>query len=234
MKTLTIKLAGPLQSYGNEASFNRRTSYHFPTKSAVIGMIAAALGLRRDDQRINDLKKIGYAVRIDQPGRTLTDFQIVEYDCKKHKRKLTYRNNLQDAVFIAAIYSDDQQIDMIDHALHHPKFQLFLGRRANVPAGPLITKIFNDSDPVTVLKVYEWQAATRYRRRIDRPFYTAEVLADSNLLEVNQDTLIKDNIGSLNQKHRSHYYRAVSSTHVDLKNNCYEAQDGEHDIMSFL
>ena len=41
MKTLTIKLTGPLQSYGNEATFSRRTSYHYPSKSAVIGLIAA-------------------------------------------------------------------------------------------------------------------------------------------------------------------------------------------------
>ncbi|EFQ53882.1 hypothetical protein HMPREF9265_1249 [Limosilactobacillus oris PB013-T2-3] len=33
MKTLTIKLTGPLQSYGNEATFSRRTSYHYPLKA---------------------------------------------------------------------------------------------------------------------------------------------------------------------------------------------------------
>ena len=52
MKTLTIRLAGPLQTYGNEATFSRRTSYHYPSKSVVIGLIAAALGYRRNDARI--------------------------------------------------------------------------------------------------------------------------------------------------------------------------------------
>lgn len=42
MKTLTIKLTAPLQAYGNEASFERRTSWPGPSKSAIIGMIAAA------------------------------------------------------------------------------------------------------------------------------------------------------------------------------------------------
>ncbi|WP_143441692.1 CRISPR-associated protein Cas5, partial [Lactobacillus helveticus] len=47
MKTATIRLTAPLQSYGNQASFNQRTSDNYPSKSAVIGIIAAALGYRR-------------------------------------------------------------------------------------------------------------------------------------------------------------------------------------------
>ena len=57
MKTLTIKLTAPLQSYGNEATFERRTTSYYPTKSAVIGMIAAALGYRRTDERILKLNE---------------------------------------------------------------------------------------------------------------------------------------------------------------------------------
>lgn len=76
MKTLIIKLAAPLQSYGNEATFNRRTSYRYPSKSAVLGMIAAALGYRRNNtKKITALNQLQMAVRIDQPGETLTDFQ---------------------------------------------------------------------------------------------------------------------------------------------------------------
>lgn len=96
MKTLTIKLTGPLQSYGNEATFSRRTSYHYPSKSAVIGLIAAALGYRRGDLRIKRLNELKMAVRIDQPGRTLTDFQTIEYNQKNGKRSLSYRDYLQE------------------------------------------------------------------------------------------------------------------------------------------
>lgn len=84
MKTLVIRLTAPLQSYGNEATFNRRTSNYYPSKSAVIGMIAAALGYRRDDSRINNLNNLKLAVRIDQPGKFMTDFQVVEYQKIHH------------------------------------------------------------------------------------------------------------------------------------------------------
>ncbi len=50
MKTLTIRLIAPLQSYGNQATFERRTSDDHPSKSAIIGMIAAAMGYKKRRQ----------------------------------------------------------------------------------------------------------------------------------------------------------------------------------------
>jgi CRISPR system Cascade subunit CasD len=228
MKTLTIKLAGPLQSYGNEATFSRRTSYHYPSKSAILGMIAAALGYRRDDPRILPFNKLAVAVRIDQPGQVLTDFQIIEYDQAHHKRSLSYRDYLQDAVFIAAIGGDDKQIERIEDALHHPRFQLFLGRRANVPAGPLVTKIFTNEDPIAALRKYDWQAAEWYRH--GKKGYSAEVIADAKLLPDRMNTLVKDKVGSFNQDHRWHSYRAVATIHVNLGNE--HGNDTDHDIMA--
>lgn len=88
MKTLTINFNSPLQSYGNEASFSRRTSSDYPSKSAVIGMLAAAMGYRRDDNRITALNDLKFAVRVDQPGRTLTDYQTVEWKKKEPEKSL--------------------------------------------------------------------------------------------------------------------------------------------------
>ncbi|MBB1062863.1 type I-E CRISPR-associated protein Cas5/CasD [Limosilactobacillus fastidiosus] len=230
MRTLTIKLAAPLQSYGNEATFSRRTSYHYPSKSAVLGMIAAALGYRRDDPRILQLNRLIIAVRIDQPGRILTDFQTIQYDQKHNKRSLSYKDYLQDAVFITAISGDDQQIMTIENALHHPKFQLFLGRRVNVPAGPLHTQVFENSDPVSVLKTYPWQAAKWYQRRVHQDYYSAELITDANLVKSHFTSFVKDNIGSFDENHRWHVYRSVASIRVKLLNKSY--QNTEHDIMA--
>lgn len=229
MKTLTIKLSGPLQSYGNEATFSRRTSYHYPSKSAILGMVAAALGYRRDDPRIRELSQLQIAVRIDQPGRTMTDFQNVEYDQKHQKRSLSYRDYLQDAVFIVGIGGNDEKIEAIQHALHFPKFQLYLGRRANVPAGPLMTEIFDDLDPINVLKNYDWQAARWYQQRHNQ--YMAKIISDANLVsDAKFVTHIKDNIGSFDQNHRWHSYRAITSIHVRLVNKSYQKPDTNHDI----
>ena len=232
MKTLIIRLTAPLQSYGNEATFNRRTSYHYPSKSAVLGMVAAALGYRRDDSRIVDLNKLLMAVRIDQNGQTLTDFQIIEYDQKSQKRSLSYRDYLQDAVFLVALAGNDDQIDLIQEALHHPKFQLFLGRRSNAPAGVFQTKVIKDQSPVDVLKTYDWQASEWYQKRWKRENYSAEIIADANLLSDTRSELVRDNIGSFSQIHRYHSYRAVSTVHTELKNPFYEGTS--HDIMANL
>ena len=97
MKTLTIKLKAPLQAYGNEATFERRTTNPYPTKSAVIGMISASLGYDRNDKKILKLNDLEFAVRSDQPGQIVNDFQIVEYaksatkktiKKKKHNKKV--------------------------------------------------------------------------------------------------------------------------------------------------
>lgn len=89
MKTLAINFKAPLQSFGNEATFTRRTTNDYPSKSAVIGMLAAALGYHRDDERITDLNDLLFAVRIDQPGKVLHEFQTVEWKKKTHVKSRT-------------------------------------------------------------------------------------------------------------------------------------------------
>ena len=212
MKTLVIRLTAPLQSYGNEATFNRRTSNYYPSKSAVIGIIAAALGYRRDDSRINNLNNLKLAIRIDQPGKFMTDFQVVEYqkNSSSKTKKVTYRSYLQDAVFTVAIGSDDEKIACIKNALEHPKFQLFLGRRSNPPAGPLIMEEYAVDDPMTVLRQLPWKASKWYQKRLkSKPYYFAEIIADSDLVPEQPNFLVKDNVTSFDQKSRSHKYRAV-------------------------
>ncbi|MCI1290146.1 MAG: type I-E CRISPR-associated protein Cas5/CasD [Lactobacillus sp.] len=236
MKSLTIRLTAPLQSYGNEATFNRRTTDDYPSKSAIIGMIAAAFGFKRDDPRIIKLNDLLMAVRIDQPGKVLTDFHMVEYaqNSKKKKRKLTYRDYLQDAVFIVAIGSEDERlIGKIEYALKHPYFQLSLGRRSNAPAGLLKIRIF-DNDPLSVLKDLSWQASTWYQKKYHQPGFTAQIISDASLLPDYPSTLKKDQVGSFDPRHRFFHYRAVCQTSVKLKNTMYSPINTDHDIMSFI
>lgn len=48
MATLLLRLAAPLQSWGSDSKFETRKTDREPTKSGVVGLLAAALGLRRD------------------------------------------------------------------------------------------------------------------------------------------------------------------------------------------
>ncbi|MBW4802939.1 type I-E CRISPR-associated protein Cas5/CasD [Loigolactobacillus coryniformis] len=206
MRTLTIKLTAPLQAYGNDAHFARRTTNDYPTKSAVIGMIAAALGYKRTDSRIIPLNKLSFATRIDQPGQMLNEFQTVEW--KKDTRKLTYREYLQDAVFVVAIGGEVDQISAIQYALMHPRFSLFLGRRSNPPAGVLRCKFFDDMDPVTALQQLPWQAATWFQRQEHN--YEATIIADATLLPGHRSWMVRDHVLSFDQRSRQYSFREIS------------------------
>ncbi|MEU8624636.1 type I-E CRISPR-associated protein Cas5/CasD [Streptomyces sp. NPDC048669] len=73
---LLIRLAGPLQSWGINGRFARRDTHGRPTKSGVIGLCAAALGLDRDEP-LGELAEVLYGVRADRPGTPLRDYHTV-------------------------------------------------------------------------------------------------------------------------------------------------------------
>ncbi|MFF7504118.1 type I-E CRISPR-associated protein Cas5/CasD [Streptomyces lavendulae] len=77
---LLIRLAGPLQSWGLVSRFTRRDTHSRPTKSAVIGLCAAALGLDRTaDLNAEDLPlaELRFGVRADRPGVPVRDYHTV-------------------------------------------------------------------------------------------------------------------------------------------------------------
>ena len=78
MKTLLLKFAGPLQSWGTGSHFETRHTDRYPSKSAVVGYLGAGLGYRRNDDRIQDLNYLQYAVRVDQEGHILRDYQTAK------------------------------------------------------------------------------------------------------------------------------------------------------------
>lgn len=73
---LLVRLAGPVQSWGVASRFARRDTHPRPTKSGVIGLCAAALGLDRDDP-LGELAAVLFGVRADHPGVPLRDFHTV-------------------------------------------------------------------------------------------------------------------------------------------------------------
>lgn len=77
---LCIRLHGPLASWGDVAVGDRRPSSPHLSRSAVLGLVAGALGLRRSDsaalQALDD--SLGFAARTDAPGELLTDFHTAQ------------------------------------------------------------------------------------------------------------------------------------------------------------
>lgn len=140
MATLLLRLAAPLQSWGADSKFETRKTNREPTKSGVLGLVAAALGLRRDDEEgLARLSKLRFGVRVEREGDLLVDFHTAHrVDGKKETSWVTYRHYLCDAVFLAGLESDDRAwLGEIEAALRRPVYPPFLGRRSCPPTLPL-------------------------------------------------------------------------------------------------
>lgn len=165
MSVLLLRLAGPLQSWGDHSRFARRETRAEPTKSGVLGMLAAAAGRRRTDP-VEDLAQTRFGVRVDQPGETLRDYHTAQ-NAEGDSMPLSERYYLSDAVFVAAVEGDDALIVGLEAAVRAPSFPLFLGRRACPPAGQVSLGL--RAGPLeAALRAEPWHAAAFHRRRVGR------------------------------------------------------------------
>jgi len=210
MHCLVLRLAGPLQSWGSRSQFNRRETDAEPTKSGILGLLAAAQGRRRSDP-IEDLLGLHLGVRTDQPGSLLRDYHTVS----DHRGRpllsaavtgkglqkptspakavhVTARFYLQDAVFVAAVGGPADVVAPLLDAVRRPAFPLALGRRACVPTQPLVIDSPSPGnvwpgDPLTVLGNVPWQAEPGRRRTAPRTVYLAVTVDDTAGNEVRTD-----------------------------------------------
>ncbi|MEV7027058.1 type I-E CRISPR-associated protein Cas5/CasD [Kitasatospora sp. NPDC093558] len=187
---LVLRLAGPLQSWGERSAFNRRDTPPQPTKSGVVGLLAAAAGRPREAD-ITDLVGLRLGVRIDQPGTLLRDYHTASdyrgrplpqagVNAKGLQKPtspakdthVTHRYYLQDAVFVAAVQGPAALVTTLAEAIRHPAFPLALGRRSCVPMQPIALGTVRNGSLVDVLAEEPWQAGeaakATYRRRAQR------------------------------------------------------------------
>jgi CRISPR system Cascade subunit CasD len=150
--TLILRLEGPLQAWGaHESKFVVRRTAQAPTKSGVIGMLCAALGLSRSKASELWLPRLGalrMGVRVDSPGVRWWDYHTVGAGMEmriaagqgksKPGAMLTRREYLCDASFLVALQGEPGLIDELDAAVRKPKYTLYLGRKACPPSRPLL------------------------------------------------------------------------------------------------
>lgn len=203
---LVLRLAAPLQSWGGPSRYNRRDTRPEPTKSGVLGLLAAAEGRPREAS-LTDLLGLRLGVRIDQPGTLLRDYHTVsdhrglplpaaKVDAKGTQKKtgpakytgVTQRYYLQDAVFTAALRGPASLLEQLDHAVRHPVFPLSLGRRSCPPTGPVSLGLHPDADLPQALKDVPWQASARHRAR----FRGAEVTVEATVEDPAGDLTVAD------------------------------------------
>ena len=149
MTTLVLLLASPLQAWGvRSLNTSHRDTHAHPTRSGIIGLLAASLGLERETSP-EWAEGLSLAVRIDRPGLLLTDFHTVgggypagrglvaAQGKPREHASVSRRDYLADAAFVVAIHSPDRALaERIIDALRRPTFTPFLGRKAFPPSLP--------------------------------------------------------------------------------------------------
>lgn len=225
MSTLLLRLAGPLQSWGTDSRFDVRRTGREPSKSGVIGMVAAALGLsREDDSKIRDLAGLRMGIRADREGSLLRDYQTVKakqnklYGPAKDMAYVTNRYYLSDAVFLVGLEGDRKLLEQIKEALQSPAYPLYLGRRSCPPAGKLVLGIEDMSLEEALVKT---------------PLLVEKCLSARIVTEVrNEETgrLVHDQPVSFSQKERRFTFRKVTETFYNKSGG----ELTEHDPMKEL
>jgi len=149
MPTILLRLVGPMQSWGTTSRFDQRDTGKEPSKSGVIGLLAAALGIDRENW--TDLEPLTYlklAVRHDRPGIPKRDYQtagcaagdkIIKFDgSQSNDGVVSDRFYLADAAFLVCLEGEDPSLlQGIHNALRDPIWPLFLGRKSYVPSEPV-------------------------------------------------------------------------------------------------
>ncbi len=203
MSTLLLRLAAPMQAWGVDSKFDTRSTGREPSKSGVIGLLAAALGRRRDAD-LSDLNALRFGVRIDQEGKLLRDYHTVHGE----DAYITNRYYLADACFLVGLEGETSFLEQLSDALLHPAFPLFLGRRSCPPVQPLIQGI-REKDLVTALREEPWQASDYMQKKCNRFGGDVRLRIRVDALPGEPAAKIRDVAYSFNPQYRQYRYRNV-------------------------
>lgn len=184
MDFLVFQLQAPLSSWGDTAVGEYRGSYEHPGESALIGLLGAALGIRREDEAAHAALRQGYgfAVGMQSGGKLLRDYHTAQVPGRaalKGRPHATRRDELgvpkdelntilstrdyrQEAASLIAVQPRSDApytLDVLADALRKPRFVLYLGRKSCPPAAPVYPQII-DADSVRA-------AFAEYRVRLE-------------------------------------------------------------------
>jgi CRISPR system Cascade subunit CasD len=163
---LALRLEGPLQSWGERARWTVRDTATEPTKSGVVGLLAACLGWgpARDREIAELARSVLLGVRVDRPGRALVDYHTVgggqpptgvmsaagvvkrNANTKEPEVVVSRRVYLADASFLAVLGGPPDLLDRLAAALGDPVWPPFLGRKSCPPSVPLLPERLTAGD----------------------------------------------------------------------------------------
>ncbi|WP_280564332.1 type I-E CRISPR-associated protein Cas5/CasD [Chromohalobacter sp. 48-RD10] len=178
---LIFRLYAPMASWGEAAVGETRPTATYPGRSAILGLIGAALGIRRDDDdgqhRLR--KSLQVAVKQRSPGLLMRDYHTVQVPPSQSKvthrtrrEELAVPKELLNTILSSRDYRCDGvwsvavrltanaawSLTELKSALERPRFLLYLGRKACPVAAPLVPTLVE---------------ASHWRQALDHPFESA-------------------------------------------------------------
>lgn len=182
---LALRLQGPMQSWGFNSQFNRRDTALFPTKSALVGLCCAAMGLDRGSEKektellsFAETKLSCIAIQCKQKNKVVTVKRIQDYHTVQNTRDakggirndavLTYRQYLNDAGFIALLEGGKEFLGRVAESLKNPVWGIWLGRKACIPSVPVFAGLFtNQAEALSKIPEFEGNPIEKFSHVIE-------------------------------------------------------------------
>lgn len=198
---LLATLYAPLASWGDIAVGEVRDSWEFPSRSAILGWLAGALGIERENQVQHDAldRGLGIAVRADAMGSAMVDYHTVQTvsakSFKKHRpttrrallasappeTMVTRRTLRCEALYTVAVWRTGGAgwtLAELAQALRYPVFTPYAGRKANPFALPFNPQIVEAASLAAALRARQEPHGLDGRVR-DRTKSAAHVVHDA-------------------------------------------------------
>jgi len=167
MDYLLFRLYGPMASWGEIAVGETRHTANYPGKSALIGLLSAALGIKRNDTDKQWQMQHGFvlAVEVYSQGTLLRDYHTTQvpdsvgkftYHTRRDELVLgksrlgtilssrEYRSDALALIAVRALPDAPCDLQTVKAHLEEPMFHIYLGRKSCPLAAPMIPQIIKD------------------------------------------------------------------------------------------
>jgi CRISPR system Cascade subunit CasD len=200
MPTLLLRLVGPMQSWGTTSRFDQRDTGKEPSKSGVVGLLAAALGIDRENWTdLEPITHLSMGVRHDRSGVPMRDYQtagcaesdtIIKADGSPSKDGVvSHRFYIADAAFLVALEGDNRTfLEKVHAELKNPVWPLALGRKSYLPSQPIwMENGVHDAPLREVMARWPWIATQRKWEELPKKLlFTSESNDGSGVLKMDQ------------------------------------------------
>lgn len=188
---LHLRLSAPLMAFGGVAVDQVGPTRDVPAASALTGLLANALGWRREDGPAHQAlqNRLIFAALIARQGRLLTDSQNAMLDGKEkgwttwgrpegraggtydspHRRRRDHLADHDCRVVLRLADGDGPDLDRLAAALDRPARPLFIGRKPCLPSAPLFAGWVEGATPHAALSALGLPGRAFWPQEADEP-----------------------------------------------------------------